>query len=138
MLQGNSYAAKSLGKRVQNLPVMRWEAIRTRVVLGALRMQLLAPAACSGSAAQGRSAIVVGVGAEAGVGGALCKRWAREGYHVGVVGRTREKVDAMAATINTSAVGGGSASAYTLTCLGEGKAFGTAVFDEAKTEVSVP
>ncbi|NRA03857.1 MAG: SDR family NAD(P)-dependent oxidoreductase [Myxococcales bacterium] len=36
--------------------------------------------------------IVVGVGAEAGVGGAVCKRLAREGLQVFVAGRTADKI----------------------------------------------
>ena len=36
--------------------------------------------------------IVVGVGAEAGVGGAVCKRLAREGLQVFVAGRTDDKI----------------------------------------------
>ena len=43
----------------------------------------------------------------------------------------------MVAKINSSGGGGASASGYTLTCLGEGKAFGTAAFDAAKTEEDV-
>ena len=34
------------------------------------------------------SAIVVGVGAEQGLGAALCRRFAAQGYHVFVAGRT--------------------------------------------------
>lgn len=44
-----------------------------------------------------RKAIVVGVGPEAGLGGALCVRFAREGHHVFVAGRTPEKLEAVAA-----------------------------------------
>ncbi|QQX86618.1 SDR family NAD(P)-dependent oxidoreductase [Cupriavidus necator] len=52
------------------------------------------------------SAIVVGVGAEQGLGGALCRKFAAEGYHVFVVGRTAAKVDQVAKTIREA---GGSA-----------------------------
>lgn len=52
------------------------------------------------------SAIVVGVGAEQGLGGALSRRFASEGYHVFVAGRTATKVDAIVSTISSS---GGSA-----------------------------
>jgi len=38
------------------------------------------------------SAIVIGVGAERGIGGAVCRRFAGEGYHVFVAGRTPEKI----------------------------------------------
>lgn len=38
------------------------------------------------------TAVVVGVGAERGIGAAVCRRFAREGYHVLVAGRTPEKI----------------------------------------------
>jgi NAD(P)-dependent dehydrogenase (short-subunit alcohol dehydrogenase family) len=41
-------------------------------------------------------AIVVGVGPVDGLGGALCRRFAREGLHVFAAGRTKEKVDEVA------------------------------------------
>src|SRR5262245_30898099 len=50
------------------------------------------------------TAVVIGVGASQGVGGALCRRFAREGLHVLVAGRTQAKVDSVAAEI--SAAGG--------------------------------
>jgi len=55
-----------------------------------------------------RKAVVVGVGPEAGLGGALCKRFAREGMHVFVAGRTAEKIDTVAAAIRAA---GGEATA---------------------------
>jgi NAD(P)-dependent dehydrogenase (short-subunit alcohol dehydrogenase family) len=54
------------------------------------------------------TAIVVGVGPEAGLGGALCKRLAKEGLHVFVAGRTPEKVEAVAGSIRQA---GGRATA---------------------------
>jgi NAD(P)-dependent dehydrogenase (short-subunit alcohol dehydrogenase family) len=45
------------------------------------------------------TAIVIGVGAEAGLGAALCRRFAREGLHVFLAGRTREKLALVAAAI---------------------------------------
>jgi NAD(P)-dependent dehydrogenase (short-subunit alcohol dehydrogenase family) len=45
------------------------------------------------------SAIVVGVGASAGLGGALCRRFAREGLQVVAAGRTAAKLEALAAEI---------------------------------------
>jgi NAD(P)-dependent dehydrogenase (short-subunit alcohol dehydrogenase family) len=51
------------------------------------------------------TAVVVGVGAERGLGAALCRRFAREGYHVLVAGRTAGKIDRVAAAI---AAAGGS------------------------------
>jgi NAD(P)-dependent dehydrogenase (short-subunit alcohol dehydrogenase family) len=44
-------------------------------------------------------AIVVGVGPEVGLGGALCRRFAHEGLHVFVAGRTAERVEALVRTI---------------------------------------
>jgi NAD(P)-dependent dehydrogenase (short-subunit alcohol dehydrogenase family) len=49
-----------------------------------------------------RKAIVVGVGPEAGLGAALCRRFAAGGLHVFVSGRTRESIDACAASITAS------------------------------------
>jgi NAD(P)-dependent dehydrogenase (short-subunit alcohol dehydrogenase family) len=45
------------------------------------------------------TAVVVGVGAERGLGAALCRRFAAEGYHLLVAGRTREKIERVAETI---------------------------------------
>ena len=56
----------------------------------------------------GRVAVVVGVGAEAGTGAALCRRFAREGLHTFVAGRTKERIEAVAEGIRSS---GGRASA---------------------------
>jgi NAD(P)-dependent dehydrogenase (short-subunit alcohol dehydrogenase family) len=39
-----------------------------------------------------QTAVVIGVGASQGVGGALCRRFAREGLHVLAAGRTQEKL----------------------------------------------
>ncbi|HYM02272.1 MAG TPA: SDR family NAD(P)-dependent oxidoreductase [Stellaceae bacterium] len=52
------------------------------------------------------TAIVVGVGAEQGLGAALCRRFAREGYHVLVAGRSAGKIDAVARSIGSA--GGGA------------------------------
>jgi NAD(P)-dependent dehydrogenase (short-subunit alcohol dehydrogenase family) len=54
------------------------------------------------------TAVVVGVGAERGLGGALCRRFASEGYHVLVAGRTAEKIKGVVHTIRDR---GGSAEA---------------------------
>jgi len=53
-------------------------------------------------------AIVVGVGAEAGLGGALCKRFGREGLHVLVAGRTPARLEAIVRAIGAA---GGEATA---------------------------
>src|SRR3954469_17771320 len=52
------------------------------------------------------TAVVVGVGAERGLGAALCRRFAQGGYHVLVAGRTAAKIDKVAAAIVSA---GGSA-----------------------------
>lgn len=56
------------------------------------------------------TAIVVGVGAEQGVGGALCRKFAEHGYHVFVAGRTPPKIELVAQAIRAA---GGSAEAVT-------------------------
>ena len=45
------------------------------------------------------TALVIGVGSENGVGGAVCRRFAREGMHVVVAGRTEEKVASVAESL---------------------------------------
>jgi NAD(P)-dependent dehydrogenase (short-subunit alcohol dehydrogenase family) len=55
-----------------------------------------------------RAAIVVGVGAQAGLGARLCTRFGREGLHVLVGGRTAERIEGVAAAIRNS---GGAATA---------------------------
>jgi NAD(P)-dependent dehydrogenase (short-subunit alcohol dehydrogenase family) len=52
------------------------------------------------------TAVVVGVGAEQGLGAALCRRFAAEGYHVLVAGRTASKIEAVARGVSAA---GGSA-----------------------------
>jgi len=54
------------------------------------------------------TAVVVGVGAERGLGAALCRRFAAEGYHVLAVGRTLEKLVRVVRAIGAA---GGSAEA---------------------------
>lgn len=54
-------------------------------------------------------AVVLGVGAEQGLGAALCRRYAAGGYHVMVAGRTQEKVEQVAAAIRDA---GGSAASW--------------------------
>jgi len=54
------------------------------------------------------SAIVIGVGAQRGLGDALCRRFAAEGYHVLVAGRTPEKIEQVVRSIIET---GGSAEA---------------------------
>ncbi len=54
------------------------------------------------------TAVVIGVGAELGVGAAVSRRFAREGYHLLVAGRTQAKIDQVVHSIEAS---GGSAEA---------------------------
>ncbi|MBM7044186.1 MULTISPECIES: SDR family NAD(P)-dependent oxidoreductase [Rhizobium] len=54
------------------------------------------------------SAVIVGVGAEQGLGAALCRLLGNKGYHVIIAGRTPAKIDKVAETIRAS---GGSAEA---------------------------
>lgn len=53
------------------------------------------------------TAMVVGVGAEAGLGARLCERFAREGLHVLVAGRTAARIGALAEKIRAA---GGAAT----------------------------
>src|SRR5262249_20335979 len=54
------------------------------------------------------TAVVIGVGAERGLGVALCRRFAAAGHHVLVAGRTAERVEGVASRITEA---GGSAEA---------------------------
>lgn len=45
------------------------------------------------------TAIVAGVGAEAGIGAAVCRRFAAEGHHVLVAGRSPDKIERVAESI---------------------------------------
>jgi NAD(P)-dependent dehydrogenase (short-subunit alcohol dehydrogenase family) len=56
-------------------------------------------------------AVVLGVGALRGIGGAASRRFAKEGYHVVVAGRTPKKIEAVVDAIRKD---GGSAQAYTV------------------------
>lgn len=55
-----------------------------------------------------KNAIVIGVGPDRGLGAQLCKRFAAEGMHVFVAGRTQDKLDAVVAGIESD---GGTATA---------------------------
>jgi len=65
----------------------------------------------------GRVAVVVGVGAPQGLGAALAKRFAREGLHTFVAGRTQERLEAVAGEIE--AAGGRATAVATDTTRGE-------------------
>ena len=49
-----------------------------------------------------KTAVVIGVGPERGLGGYLCMGAASQGLHVVVAGRTREKLDAVVASIESA------------------------------------
>ena len=72
------------------------------------------------------TAVVIGVGSERGVGGAVCRRFAREGYHVLIAGRTAAKIENLAKSIIAS---GGSAEAVTTDVTQEAQVI--ALFDRA-------
>src|SRR3982074_3934258 len=57
--------------------------------------------------ARKKKAVVLGVGAERGLGAAASRRFAKEGYHVLVAGRTAAKVEKVADSIRAA---GGSAT----------------------------
>ncbi|MFJ5162361.1 SDR family NAD(P)-dependent oxidoreductase [Pantoea sp. NPDC088449] len=48
------------------------------------------------------SAVVIGVGAEEGLGAALCRKFASEGYHLYVAGRTSQKINQVADSIRNA------------------------------------
>ena len=73
-----------------------------------------------------KTAIVLGVGPERGLGGQLCLRFAEEGLHVLVAGRTRESLDALVGTIEKA---GGSAEAVVADATSEADT--RALFDRA-------
>lgn len=76
------------------------------------------------------TAVVVGVGVEQGIGGAVCLRLAAEGHHVFVSGRTAAKIDGVVATIRAA---GGSAEAVVADTTSEAEVL--ALFDRAFTPV---
>lgn len=73
------------------------------------------------------TAIVFGAGSIRGIGAAVCRRFAREGYHVIVTGRTLSKIEQVVAQINAS--GNGSAEALQVDAADEGQVI--AAFDLA-------
>ncbi|HEY8014465.1 MAG TPA: SDR family NAD(P)-dependent oxidoreductase, partial [Dongiaceae bacterium] len=74
------------------------------------------------------TAVVVGVGAERGLGAALCRRFAAAGHHVLVGGRTAGKLDIVIRQIEAA---GGSAEAVAMD--GAREADVIALFDRAMT-----
>ena len=81
----------------------------------------------------GRSAIVVGARAREGIGGALCRRFAREGLHVAVVGRTRERLQELVEEVRAE---GGRASAVVADATRPEDV--ARAFDEAEREAGTP
>jgi NAD(P)-dependent dehydrogenase (short-subunit alcohol dehydrogenase family) len=77
----------------------------------------------------GASAIVVGVGARAGIGAALGRRFARGGLHVFLSGRTAKRIDECAGEIRDA---GGAATAVPGDTTSEADV--TALFDRAAAE----
>jgi short-subunit dehydrogenase len=51
-----------------------------------------------------KKAIIVGVGADQGLGSQLAKRFASEGLHVFVAGRTQSRLDALTVEIEQAGV----------------------------------
>ena len=79
------------------------------------------------------AALVFGVGASAGVGGAVCRRLAREGLAVVAVGRTQEKLDKLTAEIRGA---GGRAVGLTADVTNAAEMAGT--FERVEKEVGAP
>ncbi len=76
-------------------------------------------------------ALILGVGAERGIGGAASRRFAQEGYHVLVAGRTADKINSVVDTIRKE---GGSATAVVVDGTKEAeviKLFDRAMADDA-------
>jgi NAD(P)-dependent dehydrogenase (short-subunit alcohol dehydrogenase family) len=79
------------------------------------------------------SALVIGVGAEAGVGAACCRRFAREGLHVFASGRTGERIERVAAAVRGA---GGRATAHAADATRAGDV--TRLFDAVQAEAGAP
>jgi NAD(P)-dependent dehydrogenase (short-subunit alcohol dehydrogenase family) len=79
-----------------------------------------------------KSAIVIGVGPEEGLGARLCRRFAEEGLRVLVAGRTRESLDACVADIEKR---GGTAEAVVADATRESDV--KALFDRAGDSLTV-
>jgi NAD(P)-dependent dehydrogenase (short-subunit alcohol dehydrogenase family) len=79
-----------------------------------------------------KSAVVVGVGPDRGLGAQLCRRFAHEGLHVVVAGRTADKLDAVVASIEAD---GGSAEPVVADATRESDV--QALFDRAGDDVDL-
>lgn len=80
-----------------------------------------------------KTALVLGVGSEDGVGGALCRRFAREGMHVVAAGRTPSKLESVVAALERQ--GGRASMALGDLTTSEGV---IAIFDAAEAASGVP
>jgi len=76
-----------------------------------------------------QTAVVVGVGAEEGIGAAVCRRFAVEGHHVIVAGRSLAKITQAAAAIVAH---GGSADPFEIDATDEARV--KALFDHAMAD----
>jgi NAD(P)-dependent dehydrogenase (short-subunit alcohol dehydrogenase family) len=76
-----------------------------------------------------KKAVVLGVGAERGLGAAASRRFAKEGYHVLVAGRTAAKIEKVADSIRAA---GGSATPVTVDGTKEAEVI--ALFDKAMAD----
>ncbi len=80
-----------------------------------------------------KKSVVLGVGAEKGLGAALCRRFAKEGHHVFVAGRTASKLELVCKTIRSD---GGEATP--VVCDGTVEADVIALFKTAEDTGSGP
>eukprot|EP01043_Picozoa_sp_COSAG02_P008970 COSAG02_NODE_298_length_25350_cov_48.266999_3_plen_162_part_00 len=81
-----------------------------------------------------RVALVVGVGPLSGIGGACAKKVADEGYHVVMLGRTQETLNATLAAIEAD---GGSGSIVVMESIGASAGFSIADCDMALMEKEI-
>ncbi|MDP6375980.1 MAG: SDR family NAD(P)-dependent oxidoreductase [Pseudomonadales bacterium] len=79
-----------------------------------------------------KTAIVIGVGPDRGLGGQLCRRFSAEGHHVLVAGRTREKLDNIVRLVRQD---GGSAEAMVADATSEADT--QALFDAAGDQLDL-
>jgi NAD(P)-dependent dehydrogenase (short-subunit alcohol dehydrogenase family) len=79
-----------------------------------------------------QTAIVIGVGPDRGLGAQLCKRFAAEGLHVLVAGRTQSALDAVAADIESD---GGRATAVVADATHEADI--VSLFDQAGSDLEL-
>ncbi len=79
-----------------------------------------------------RKAVITGVGPDGGLGAQLCKRFATEGLHVLVAGRTKTSVDAVADSIRRA---GGRPTAVVADATDERQV--VSLFDQAGDDIDV-